>query len=145
MVLAVQLVTMEDLVFVRDICSHSNVSEDDTVSTKVQLVEQIKPLPQGVSGALKAALAPRFRSQMAEDPADTASSMSWVWCSRMAGTSSLASIRALSRAPVRPLIDRQRGAGTPAALYCFLSQTAAIGFKMDEGLVAAPICTGGAT
>lgn len=28
--------------------------EDGTVSTKAQLVEQIKPLPQGVSGALKA-------------------------------------------------------------------------------------------
>jgi hypothetical protein len=41
--------------------------------------------------------------------------------------------------------DTVSEARTPAAVYCFLSQTPESGLKMDEGLVATPICTGGAT
>ena len=40
---------------------------------------------------------------------------------------------------------RQRGAGTPAAAYCFLSQTAVSGFRIDDGLVAAVVWTGTGT
>ena len=40
---------------------------------------------------------------------------------------------------------RQRGRGTPAAAYCFLSQTAVSGFRIDDGLVAAVVWTGTGT